>query len=51
MKNVEKDVGFTLRVGGKGSGIDDRRKLGVLSTMGYVRRIGIAESKNDDAAR
>lgn len=41
----EKDVGFTLRVGGKGSGIDDRRNWEFYRVAGEVRRIGIDESK------
>lgn len=41
----EKDVGFTLRVGGKGSGIDDRRNWEFYRVGGEVKRIGITESK------
>lgn len=41
----EKDVGFTLRVGGKGSGIDDRRNWEFYRVAGEVKRIGITESK------
>ena len=41
----EKDVGFTLRVGGKGSNIDDRRNWEFYRVDGEVRRIGIDESK------
>lgn len=41
----EKAVGFTLRVGGKGSAIDDRRNWEFYRVGGEVRRIGITESK------
>ncbi len=44
-EKCEKDVGFTLRVGGKGSGIDDRRNWEFYRVNGEVRRIGIDESK------
>lgn len=41
----ERDVGFTLRVGGRGSNIDDRRNWEFYRVSGEVRRIGIEESK------
>lgn len=41
----ERDVGFTLRVGGRGSNIDDRRNWEFYRVNGEVRRIGIEESK------
>lgn len=41
----EKDIGFTLRVGGKGSGIDDRRNWEFYRVGGDVKRIGVTESK------
>lgn len=41
----EKDIGFTLRVGGKGSGIDDRRNWEFYRVGGEVKRIGVTESK------
>ncbi len=43
--NCEKEIGFTLRVGGKGSGIDDRRNWEFYRVDGEVKRIGIEESK------
>lgn len=43
--NCEKQIGFTLRVGGKGSGIDDRRNWEFYRVDGEVKRIGIDESK------
>lgn len=43
--NCEKEVGFTLRVGGKGSNIDDRRNWEFYRVDGEVKRIGIDESK------
>lgn len=41
----EKEVGFTLRVGGRGSKIDDRRNWEFYRVDGEVKRIGISESK------
>ena len=41
----EKEIGFTLRVGGKGSGINDRRNWEFYRVDGEIKRIGIAESK------
>lgn len=43
--NCEKKIGFTLRVGGKGSGIDDRRNWEFYRVDGEIKRIGIEESK------
>lgn len=40
-----KDVGFTLRVGGRGSTIDDRRNWEFYLVDNKVRRIGITECK------
>ena len=41
----EKQIGFTLRVGGKGSNIDDRRNWEFYRVAGEVRRIGLTEAK------
>jgi DNA (cytosine-5)-methyltransferase 1 len=41
----EKQIGFTLRVGGKGSHIDDRRNWEFYRVAGEVRRIGLTEAK------
>lgn len=43
--NCEREVGFTLRVGGKGSKIDDRRNYEFYRVDGEVKRIGIVEAK------
>lgn len=40
-----KDIGFTLRVGGRGSKIDDRRNWEFYSVDGHVKRLGIKEGK------
>lgn len=40
-----KEVGFTLRVGGKGSGIDDRRNWDAYLVDGELRRLGVEEGK------
>lgn len=40
-----KDIGFTLRVGGRGSKIDDRRNWEFYSVDGEVKRLGIKEGK------
>jgi len=40
-----KDVGFTLRVGGRGSGIHDRRNWEFYSVDDQVVRLGITEGK------
>lgn len=41
----EKEIGFTLRVGGKGSKIDDRRNWEFYRVNGEVKRIGLTEAK------
>ena len=41
----DKKVGFTLRVGGKGSKIDDRRNWEFYRVNGEVRRIGLDEAR------
>ena len=41
----EKKIGFTLRVGGKGSKIDDRRNWEFYRVNGEVRRIGLDEAR------
>ena len=40
-----KKIGFTLRVGGKGSSIDDRRNWDSYLVNGKVKRIGVKEGK------
>ncbi len=40
-----REIGFTLRVGGKGSGIDDRRNWDAYLVNGEVRRLGVEEGK------
>lgn len=42
----EKEIGFTIRVGGKGSKIDDRRNWEFYRVAGDVKRIGIEQSKD-----
>ncbi len=41
----DKKIGFTLRVGGKGSKIDDRRNWEFYRVNGEVRRLGLPEAK------
>jgi DNA (cytosine-5)-methyltransferase 1 len=41
----EKKIGFTLRVGGKGSPIDDRRNYEFYRVNGEVRRIDLDEAR------
>lgn len=41
----EKKIGFTIRVGGKGSKIEDRRNWEFYRVAGEVKRIGIEQSK------
>lgn len=41
----EKNVGFTLRVGGKGSLIEDRRNWEFYRVNGEVKRIGLNEAR------
>lgn len=43
--SCKKDIGFTLRVGGRGSKIGDRRNWEFYEVDGEVRRIGIKEAK------
>jgi DNA (cytosine-5)-methyltransferase 1 len=43
--NVNRDIGFTLRVGGKGSGINDRRNWDSYLVDGEVRRLSPVEGK------
>jgi DNA (cytosine-5)-methyltransferase 1 len=43
--NCEKDIGYTLRVGGRGSKIDDRRNWEFYRVDGEVVRLGIPEGK------
>jgi DNA (cytosine-5)-methyltransferase 1 len=40
-----REIGFTLRVGGKGSGIDDRRNWDAYLVDGEVRRLGVEQGK------
>lgn len=40
-----KRIGYTLRVGGRGSGIDDRRNWDSYLVNGKVRRLGVKEGK------
>lgn len=40
-----RDIGFTLRVGGRGSNISDRRNWEFYWVNGEVKRIGVAEAK------
>jgi len=42
---VNRDIGFTLRVGGKGSAIDDRRNWDGYIVNGEEKRIGIKEGR------
>ena len=41
----EKKIGFTIRVGGKGSKIDDRRNWEFYQVGDQIKRIGIEQSK------
>ena len=43
--DCDREVGYTLRVGGKGSTIDDRRNYEFYRVDGEVRRIDIPEAK------
>lgn len=40
-----REIGFTLRVGGKGSGINDRRNWDAYLVDGEIRRLGVEEGK------
>jgi DNA (cytosine-5)-methyltransferase 1 len=42
--SCDKKIGFTLRVGGKGSTIDDRRNWEFYRVNGEVKRIGLKEA-------
>jgi len=42
---VEREIGFTLRVGGKGSGINDRRNWDSYEVDGEIRRLTPKEGK------
>jgi DNA (cytosine-5)-methyltransferase 1 len=44
-KSVNKEIGFTLRVGGKGSPLTDRRNWDGYIVDGAEKRIGIEEAK------
>lgn len=41
----DKDIGYTLRVGGRGSKIDDRRNWEFYIINGAIRRLGVQEGK------
>lgn len=41
----DREIGFTLRVGGRGSGIDDRRNWEFYRINGKVKRLGVEEGK------
>lgn len=43
--NCSREVGFTLRVGGKGSGIHDRRNWDAYLVDGEVKILGVEEGK------
>lgn len=43
--DVDRDIGFTLRVGGKGSGINDRRNWDAYRVNGKVQKLSIKEGK------
>ena len=43
--NCDREIGYTLRVGGAGSGIDDRRNWDAYRVNGKVTRLGIEEGK------
>jgi len=44
-EDVNKEIGFTLRVGGRGSNINDRRNWEFYMVNGEVKRISIMEAK------
>jgi len=44
-EEVNKDIGFTLRVGGRGSNINDRRNWEFYVVDGEVKRITVEEAK------
>jgi DNA (cytosine-5)-methyltransferase 1 len=43
--HCEKQIGYTLRVGGRGSGLDDRRNWDTYLVDGKAKRIGVEEGK------
>ncbi|MDO4728176.1 MAG: HpaII family restriction endonuclease [Bacteroidota bacterium] len=43
--NCDREIGYTLRVGGRGSGIDDRRNWEFYRVDGQVKRISVKEGK------
>lgn len=43
--DCSREIGFTLRVGGKGSGINDRRNWDAYLVNGEVRKLGVEEGK------
>ena len=43
--DCSREIGFTLRVGGKGSGIDDRRNWDAYLVDGQIKRLGVEEGK------
>ena len=43
--NVDRDIGYTLRVGGRASGIDDRRNWDGYRVDGKVRQLNSDEGK------
>ena len=43
--NCSREIGYTLRVGGKGSGINDRRNWDAYLVDGEVKRLGVEEGK------
>lgn len=43
--NCEREIGFTLRVGGRGSSIDDRRNWDSYRVDGEVKRLGPLQGK------
>jgi DNA (cytosine-5)-methyltransferase 1 len=44
-EKCNRDIGFTLRVGGRGSKINDRRNWEFYEVGGKIKRIGIKEAK------
>ncbi|MFM7467993.1 MAG: HpaII family restriction endonuclease [Vampirovibrionales bacterium] len=44
-EECHKEIGFTLRVGGKGSGLEDRRNWDTYLVNGKVKRLGIPQAK------
>ena len=46
--SCEKKIGYTLRVGGRGSVITDRRNWDSYKVGGKIVRLGVEEGKKDD---